>query len=48
VPLNKRYPIAELMGACHRWIERRPRTSITFEYTMLKGINDHPEHAPHC
>ena len=45
VPLNKRYPIAELMGACHRWIERRPRTSITFEYTLMKGVNDQPEHA---
>jgi 23S rRNA (adenine2503-C2)-methyltransferase len=45
VPLNKRYPIAELMGACLRWIERRPRTSITFEYTLMKGVNDQPEHA---
>jgi 23S rRNA (adenine2503-C2)-methyltransferase len=45
VPLNKRYPIAELMGACQRWIARKPRTSITFEYTLMKGINDQPEHA---
>jgi 23S rRNA (adenine2503-C2)-methyltransferase len=45
VPLNKRYPIAELMGACQRWIARRPRTSITFEYTLMKGVNDRPEHA---
>jgi 23S rRNA (adenine2503-C2)-methyltransferase len=45
VPLNKRYPIAELLGACLRWIERRPRTSITFEYTLMKGVNDQPEHA---
>jgi len=45
VPLNKKYPIAELLGACQRYAARRPRTSITFEYTMLKGINDHPEHA---
>jgi len=45
VPLNKRYPIAELMGACLRWIERRPRTSITFEYTLMQGVNDQPEHA---
>jgi 23S rRNA (adenine2503-C2)-methyltransferase len=45
VPLNKRYPIAELMGACRRWVERKPRTSITFEYTLMKGVNDQPEHA---
>jgi 23S rRNA (adenine2503-C2)-methyltransferase len=45
VPLNKRYPIAELMAACQRWIARKPRTSITFEYTLMKGVNDQPEHA---
>ncbi|MEO7917029.1 MAG: 23S rRNA (adenine(2503)-C(2))-methyltransferase RlmN [Dokdonella sp.] len=45
VPLNKKYPIAELMDACIRYAARRPRTSITFEYTMMKGINDQPEHA---
>mgnify|MGYP001551160504 CR=1 FL=1 len=45
VPLNKKYPIAELLDACARYAERKPRTSITFEYTMMKGINDKPEHA---
>jgi len=45
VPLNKRYPIEELLGACKRWLERKPRTSITFEYTLMKGVNDQPEHA---
>ena len=45
VPLNKKYPIAELMEACVRYALRKPRTSITFEYTMMKGINDRPEHA---
>ena len=45
VPLNKKYPIAELMDACVRYALRKPRTSITFEYTMMKGINDRPEHA---
>jgi 23S rRNA (adenine2503-C2)-methyltransferase len=45
VPLNRKYPIAELMAACQRYAARRPRTSITFEYTMMKGINDRPEHA---
>ena len=45
VPLNKKYPIAELLGACQRYAARRTRTSITFEYTMLKDVNDRPEHA---
>ena len=45
VPLNRKYPIAELLGACQRYAARRPRTSITFEYTMLKDVNDQPEHA---
>ncbi|MGH8041014.1 MAG: 23S rRNA (adenine(2503)-C(2))-methyltransferase RlmN [Rudaea sp.] len=45
VPLNKKYPIDELLGACARYAARRARTSITFEYTMLKGVNDKPEHA---
>ena len=45
VPLNKRYPLAELMAACERYINRAPRTSITFEYTLMKGVNDKPEHA---
>ena len=45
VPLNKKYPIAELMAACARYATRKPRTSITFEYTMMKGVNDQPEHA---
>jgi 23S rRNA (adenine2503-C2)-methyltransferase len=45
VPLNKKYPIAELLDACVRYVLRKPRTSITFEYTMMKGVNDQPEHA---
>jgi 23S rRNA (adenine2503-C2)-methyltransferase len=45
VPLNKKYPIAELMDACVRYALRKPRTSITFEYTLMKGVNDRPEHA---
>jgi 23S rRNA (adenine2503-C2)-methyltransferase len=45
VPLNKKYPIDELLAACKRYISSRPRASITFEYTLMKGINDHPEHA---
>jgi len=45
VPLNKKYSIDDLLGACQRYASRRPRTSITFEYTMLKGVNDQPQHA---
>lgn len=45
VPLNKKYPIEQLMAACQRYVKRKPRSSITFEYTMMKGVNDQPEHA---
>src|SRR6476646_7858882 len=45
VPLNKKYPIDELLAACARYAARRPRTTVTFEYTMLDGVNDKPEHA---
>ena len=45
VPLNKKYPIAELLAACQRYVQRKPRASITFEYTMMKGVNDQPQHA---
>ncbi len=45
MPINKRYPLAELMGACDRWLARKPRTTITFEYTLMKGVNDQPLHA---
>jgi 23S rRNA (adenine2503-C2)-methyltransferase len=42
VPLNKRWGIAELLDACARYAARRPRATITFEYTLMKGINDTP------
>ncbi len=45
VPLNRKYPLAELMQACRRYLERAPRDFITFEYVMLDGINDRDEHA---
>lgn len=45
VPLNRKYPIRELMAACARYQAKRPRSTITFEYTLMRGINDHPEHA---
>ncbi len=45
VPINKKYPIKELLAACKRYLEGKPHRRVTFEYTMLKGINDQPEHA---
>ncbi|MGE5865479.1 MAG: 23S rRNA (adenine(2503)-C(2))-methyltransferase RlmN, partial [Rhizobacter sp.] len=45
VPLNRKYPIAELLAACERYLEAAPRDFITFEYCMLDGVNDLPEHA---
>jgi len=46
VPLNKKYPVEQLMAACARYLKASPkRDSITFEYTLMKGINDQPEHA---
>ncbi|MGB7298943.1 MAG: 23S rRNA (adenine(2503)-C(2))-methyltransferase RlmN [Burkholderiaceae bacterium] len=44
VPLNRKYPLPELMAACQRYLEYAPRDFITFEYVMLKGINDSDEH----
>jgi len=45
VPLNRKYPIDELMAACNRYLAHAPRDFITFEYCMLDGVNDQPEHA---
>ena len=46
VPLNRKYPIAELMASCARYLRaNKKRESVTFEYTLMKGINDQPEHA---
>ena len=45
VPINRKYPIAELMAACNRYLQHAPRDFITFEYCMLDGVNDEPEHA---
>jgi 23S rRNA (adenine2503-C2)-methyltransferase len=45
VPLNRKYPLAELLDACNRYLEHAPRDFITFEYCMLDGVNDQPEHA---
>ncbi len=40
VPLNRKYPLAELMAACRRYLEHAPRDFITFEYVLLAGVND--------
>lgn len=45
VPLNRKYPLAELLDACNRYLVHAPRDFITFEYCMLDGVNDEPEHA---
>jgi 23S rRNA (adenine2503-C2)-methyltransferase len=45
VPLNKKYPIAELMEACVRYAQRKRGESVTFEYTLMKDVNDQPVHA---
>ena len=45
VPLNRKYPLAELMAACERYLEAAPRDFITFEYCMLDGVNDSDEQA---
>ena len=45
VPINKKYPLAELMDACRRYVEDAPRDFITFEYVMLDGVNDTAAHA---
>ena len=40
VPLNRKYPIRDLLAACRRYLEKAPRDFITFEYVMLDGVND--------
>jgi len=45
VPLNRKYPLAELVAACKRYLEKAPRDFITFEYVMLDGVNDGDAHA---
>ncbi len=45
VPINRKYPLHELMAACRRYIEFAPRDFVTFEYVMLDGVNDTEEHA---
>lgn len=45
VPLNKKYPISEVLAACKNYLEGDTRRKVTIEYVMLDGINDKPEHA---
>jgi 23S rRNA (adenine2503-C2)-methyltransferase len=45
VPLNRKYPIAELLASARRYLERAPRDFITIEYCMLDRVNDAPDQA---
>lgn len=45
VPINKKYPLAQLMAVCREYFKDEPRRVVTFEYVMLKGVNDQLEHA---
>jgi 23S rRNA (adenine2503-C2)-methyltransferase len=45
VPINRKHNIAELLDACWHYLQRQNARSITFEYVMLDGVNDQPEHA---
>ncbi len=45
VPINRKYPIAALLEASVRYLERAPRNFVTFEYVMLDGVNDSPDQA---
>ena len=45
VPINRKHPIAELLDACWHYVNKQNARNITFEYVMLDGINDQPEHA---
>ncbi|MBW7900293.1 MAG: 23S rRNA (adenine(2503)-C(2))-methyltransferase RlmN [Rhodocyclaceae bacterium] len=45
VPINRKYPLADLMAACRRYLEKAPRDFVTFEYVMLDGVNDSDAHA---
>ncbi|HWJ07422.1 MAG TPA: 23S rRNA (adenine(2503)-C(2))-methyltransferase RlmN [Steroidobacteraceae bacterium] len=45
VPINRRHPIKDLLEACWHYVEKQNARSVTFEYVMLDGVNDKPEHA---
>ncbi len=45
MPINRKYPLRELLAACRRYLDRAPRDFVTFEYVMLEGVNDSMGHA---
>jgi len=45
VPVNRKYPLRELLAACNRYLQKAPRDFITLEYVMLEGVNDADAHA---
>ena len=45
VPVNRKYPIKDLIAACKRYLDKAPRDFVTFEYVMLEGVNDSDRHA---
>jgi 23S rRNA (adenine2503-C2)-methyltransferase len=45
MPINRKYPLRDLMAACRRYLERAPRDFVTFEYVMIDGVNDSDAHA---
>jgi 23S rRNA (adenine2503-C2)-methyltransferase len=45
MPINRKYPLSDLLAACRRYLDHAPRDYITFEYVMLDGVNDSPEDA---
>lgn len=45
VPINKKYPLNELLAACNRYLQAAPRDFVTFEYVMLDQVNDTVQHA---
>ena len=45
VPINRRYPLAELLAACRAYVQGKPKQKVTFEYVMLEGVNDSPAQA---
>ncbi|MFZ9035000.1 MAG: 23S rRNA (adenine(2503)-C(2))-methyltransferase RlmN [Francisellaceae bacterium] len=45
VPINKKYPLSELMAACRLYAQKGPHKEITFEYTLIDGVNDELSHA---
>jgi 23S rRNA (adenine2503-C2)-methyltransferase len=45
VPINRRHPIKDLLAACWHYVEKQNARNVTFEYVMLDGVNDQPQHA---